>query len=82
MFFRSNTILEFYLYASNREKGELIGNSNSAITAVIIKEDIFRIEHIHEGYIHIYVPILHVEPADPFDIQPAIIGVASRVDIT
>jgi hypothetical protein len=77
MFFRANMFLEFYLDASDREEAELICYSNSTITAVIIEEDIFRVEYIHERDVHIDVPILHVKPADPFDIQPLIIRVPS-----
>ena len=73
--------LEFYFDASDREEAELIGDSNGTVAAVIVEEYIFRIEHIHERDIHVNVPILHVKPADPFDIQPAVIRVPNRADI-
>jgi len=63
-----NVILEFYFYTSNRKKAELIGHSDSTVTPVIIIENIFCIEYIHNGYIYVNIPILHVEPADPFNV--------------
>ena len=77
MFFRSNTILEFYLYASNREESELIYRLDRAITVIAIVKNILSVQHVHQCKIDINIPILHVIAHDPLDIQLGIIGVAS-----
>jgi hypothetical protein len=61
MFYRSNTILEFCFYASNREEGELVCALDRSIAAVFLIKFILVVQNIHQCYIDIDIPIVHLE---------------------